>query len=240
MVRDRRSMGDELDRRGTPPRRQRQPLPTRCFTRDYAVTVAEAAVAAAPAAPASSSTSTTTTTGSGPANFSLNYRPRRHHDLFYGSSNAYLSPTTTLDDEGRDRSVLFEKDARSREASVGDGEIQTTTTTITTTTTTGYTSFHTVHQQQQQRQQQKQYQPPAAVAATSSSSSSGSTIRKRGTSLGHPESRLYPLCSLSCLTRHRSLSLSIFPTSDVTGTESGIDPERPPRPHPLSQTVLTG
>lgn len=122
--------------------------------------------------------------------------------------------------------------------SVGDGGIQTTTTTA------GWLHVvsHVSAAAEAAAATAEHYQPPAAVAATSSSGSSGSTIRERegyvaGTrSPGHTLPWLPPRLTLPGVF----LSPSIFPASDVTGTESGIDPERPPRPHSLSRTVLTG
>ncbi|KYN11825.1 hypothetical protein ALC57_15966 [Trachymyrmex cornetzi] len=84
----------------------------------------------------------------------------------------------------------------------------------------GYTSFHTsVHLQQPQQQQQWQHHQRGKryVAGTPGKSR-----------LHHPPS--LPLTTLPGVF----LSPSIFPSSDVTGMESGIDPERPPLdPHSL-------
>lgn len=88
--------------------------------------------------------------------------------------------------------------------------------------------------------------PAAAAAATAVAAPSE---RRRDTSLGRPESPGYtispslPLANLSYPASFSlSLSPSIFPSSDVTGMESGIDPERPPLQlaSSLSRTVLTG
>jgi len=116
----------------------------------------------------------------------------------------FLDRDDSRRDEGRDRSVLFEKDTRVREERM----IQTTTTTITTTApaTSHFTRW-----------------------CTCSSRSSGSTIREENdTSLGRPESPGYTIpVPPTCHPSRVFLSPSIIPC-DVTGMKSGIDPERPP------------
>ncbi|KYM86690.1 hypothetical protein ALC53_03840 [Atta colombica] len=90
----------------------------------------------------------------------------------------------------------------------------------------GYTSFHTsVHLQQPQQQQQWQHHQRGKryVAGTPGKSR-----------LHHPLS--LPFTTLPGVF----LSPSIFPSSDVTGMESGIDPKRPPLdPHSLYSETKT-
>jgi len=170
--------------------------------------------------------------------------------LVYGTTGDDLSSETTFDDEGRDRSVLFEKDVRIRGASARRWD-------------TNYHQRYRHHYHHYRRHHHYHHHhhhhhhhydghrlhvvshAAAAVAvavivtsssssSSSSSSCSGSTREGHDTLPGRPESRLHhsllplppPFPALSS-----SLPSHLLAHCDVTGMESGIDPRvRPPRP----------